>query len=328
MKKKARPAARRPPARPLDRLELLVLAMLWTSRRSAGRDVDTVAAALARLAPSSSTWKAEVTAALDALIAAGLCTKAPHQVTRPGQRALGKAAGGAVPLRWSEMRVRLAGLALGAPTRRPAAADVRAAAIAAHHGIPPSRSLDAVVSGLVWRTLFHEDPPKKVTLAAIEDRVLRDAVGARAGTRRSALIERSAALAVNAASTTTDALTDAALRTWLGASKTTTTTTTTLELFARLVLEAAARVGEGRLGDHKVLISAVRRALVDGALGALDEGDFKQRLVDAHRAGLLTLHRADLVLPGMQEEIALSETRYLNARFHYVEDRAEKGTDR
>ena len=45
---------------------------------------------------------------------------------------------------------------------------------------------------------------------------------------------------------------------------------------------------------------------------------FKQRLVEANSKGLLRLSRADLVSAMDPELVAESETRYLNARFHFV----------
>ena len=45
---------------------------------------------------------------------------------------------------------------------------------------------------------------------------------------------------------------------------------------------------------------------------------FKSRLVEAHRADLLTLVRADLVEAMDPQDVAASEARYLNATFHFI----------
>src|SRR5262249_50285079 len=62
--------------------------------------------------------------------------------------------------------------------------------------------------------------------------------------------------------------------------------------FARRVRAAAGASPSGRFGDNKVFISHVHAALADPAL---DLPAFKARLLDAHRQGLVTLTRADLV---------------------------------
>ena len=91
-----------------------------------------------------------------------------------------------------------------------------------------------------------------------------------------------------------------------------------LEEFARRVREAAGRARSGVFGDRKVFISALWRDLAgrDGA-GSLEQ--FKQRLVEANRRGLLRLYRADLVEEMDPAEVAASATRYLDATFHFVE---------
>ena len=50
----------------------------------------------------------------------------------------------------------------------------------------------------------------------------------------------------------------------------------------------------------------------------MDLPTFKQRLTEANNAGLLTLSRADLVEVMDHTDVQESETRYLNAEFHFV----------
>jgi hypothetical protein len=91
-----------------------------------------------------------------------------------------------------------------------------------------------------------------------------------------------------------------------------------LEEFARRVREAAGRARTGVFGDRKVFISALWRDLSSrGTGGNIDQ--FKQRLVEANRRGLLRLYRADLVEQMDPAEVAASATRYLDATFHFVE---------
>jgi hypothetical protein len=90
--------------------------------------------------------------------------------------------------------------------------------------------------------------------------------------------------------------------------------------FARQVLDAARAVeGSGRFGSRKVFISAAWRTLQAGTGGALDLDRFKRRLVEANRAGLLRLHRADLVAAMDPAEVRASEVAHLNATFHFIE---------
>jgi hypothetical protein len=83
--------------------------------------------------------------------------------------------------------------------------------------------------------------------------------------------------------------------------------------FATRVLAAAQTSPTGRFGDRKVFISHVMHHL-----GVHDETTFKQRLVDAHQAGLLTLGRADLVDAMDPEDVARSETHHTNSTYHFV----------
>ena len=56
----------------------------------------------------------------------------------------------------------------------------------------------------------------------------------------------------------------------------------------------------------------------DGHGAGLDLPAFKQRLVEANREGLLRLSRADLVSAMDPADVRESETRYLNAEFHFI----------
>lgn len=88
--------------------------------------------------------------------------------------------------------------------------------------------------------------------------------------------------------------------------------------FAKRVLEAARASKTGRFGHDKVFISHVLRQLTDEGARVNDAGEFKERLVSVHRHRLLSLSRADLVEAMDPRDVAASETRYLNATFHFV----------
>lgn len=89
--------------------------------------------------------------------------------------------------------------------------------------------------------------------------------------------------------------------------------------FARDALDAAGRSRTGRFGDGLVFISHAWRSFASrGDRAATSLNAFKEKLVSAHRAGLLVLTRADLVEVMDPVDVAESETRYLGARFHFV----------
>jgi hypothetical protein len=92
-----------------------------------------------------------------------------------------------------------------------------------------------------------------------------------------------------------------------------------LVAFAHTVRAASRRCLTGRFGDNKVFISHVWRELIgEPAFREMDLRTFKRWLVEANRASLLTLSRADLVSVMNPEDIQASETRSLNASFHFI----------
>jgi hypothetical protein len=92
-----------------------------------------------------------------------------------------------------------------------------------------------------------------------------------------------------------------------------------LTTFAGAVKAAARACPTGRFGDNKVFISHVWKRLAnDPRFAPLGLTGFKARLVEAHRADLLTLSRADLVQLMDPADVSESETPYLNAAFHFV----------
>ncbi|CAN97291.1 hypothetical protein sce7122 [Sorangium cellulosum So ce56] len=88
--------------------------------------------------------------------------------------------------------------------------------------------------------------------------------------------------------------------------------------FAARVLAVARGSETGRFGSNKVFISHVFRKLVQMGAVPGDAEAFKDRLVSAHREGLLSLSRADLVEAMDPKDTEASETRHLSATFHFV----------
>jgi hypothetical protein len=88
-----------------------------------------------------------------------------------------------------------------------------------------------------------------------------------------------------------------------------------LATFARRVTEEARRCQSGRFGD-KIFVGHLWTKLQPST--GLDLETFKKRLVDANRAGLLQLGRADLVQRMDPEEVRRSETSAMGGVFHFV----------
>ena len=92
-----------------------------------------------------------------------------------------------------------------------------------------------------------------------------------------------------------------------------------LPTFAALVRDTARRCETGRFGEDKIFIAHVWRALLAaGRAAPSEEAVFKDRLGRAHAAGSLTLSRADLTGAFDPSDVQASETRYLNATFHFL----------
>ncbi len=92
-----------------------------------------------------------------------------------------------------------------------------------------------------------------------------------------------------------------------------------LPAFASTVHAAARACPTGRFGENKVFIHHVWKYLQGEThlpMRSLEE--FKQRLVEANHARLLQLSRADLVQAMDSADVQQSETRYLDAVFHFI----------
>ena len=90
--------------------------------------------------------------------------------------------------------------------------------------------------------------------------------------------------------------------------------------FVRNVLRDVKAMGpEGRFGSRKVFISEAHKAY-RRRRGSRNLHEFKELLVTANRLGQLKLTRADLVSAMDPRKVAESETSYLTATFHFIED--------
>jgi hypothetical protein len=158
---------------------------------------------------------------------------------------------------------------------------------------------------VVQQLVFHQPPGKKLTTDRVTSALAAAAVGARTGSLselRSSAIRQWLSPAEHAAPAERPNLTDF-----------------NLPAFAERVLAAARRSASGRFGDNKVFISHVYRGLDgDPAAAESDLPQFKRRLLEANREGLLRLSRADLVEAMDPDDLRDSATMHDNATFHFI----------
>ena len=205
--------------------------------------------------------------------------------------------------------------------------DLVALLLAQHFDLPVDGclSLPRVLNAIVWRSL-GEDSDERLTSGALQRTVLKkELTGTRIKepTRLARILSAkvSGARAAGAASSR-----QAILRDWLAgkgepeAERDVPAPEMRIETFAEAALSAARDPQTVRFGTHKAFIDSVfERFLSTKKAPGMELPTFKQQLVAAHRKGLLTLARADLVEAMDPKRVAASETHYLNTTFHFVE---------
>lgn len=324
-----------------ERVDLLLLARLCPPRKTALSRGE-LERELLRLLESRLGRDAVRTLAAErvaALRAQGLVDSKRLLPTDAGRARVREALGtDTLPARWSTLRSKLVvalGLAVaaGGPRERLRDPDrLRARILRDAYELPVAAAptLTQAIDALVWKQLGIESS-EPLSLAKIRAHFLHQVLGSTSRLPAHKLATALAARSVGASSGHTDQLRAALLRDWLTAQQPqqpelaeAPPKSDALESFAAQVTAAASAERQARFGDRKVFISALWRSLrAHPAVAPMSEDDFKARLVEANRAGLLTLHRADLVGAMDPREVAASETRYLNATFHFVE--AEQG---
>lgn len=89
--------------------------------------------------------------------------------------------------------------------------------------------------------------------------------------------------------------------------------------FARAVNAAAGDQRTPSYGGDRVFISRVwNRLRDDAAFGSMAAAEFKDRLVEASKAGLVRLSRLDLVQTADSRDVRDSEVHYLGNTFHFI----------
>ena len=305
------------------RLETLVIARAFTVTKPCKPAA--IAGALRRFTPTNVTdvaFREAVSVAVTELRNRGILE--PHNLlTDPDE--LSRQIGTHGARRWQQLSDRfLPALALGiAPddtkshgrlkTRDDWAAAIVGRALGLWDSGPPP-SLAVVCDRLAWRELGLPGKPKKCP-AEIRAYFVQQQLSTEPGSpaRQVRLL---AAREVDAARAEPRALRDALVRGWLTGRALGTSERSS---FAQDVRGVAGNAREGVFGDRKVFISAVwdtfRR---HPAWSSVTLGEFKTRLVSAHRAGELSLARADLVAAMDPALVAASETTTDGASFHFI----------
>ncbi|OWK39169.1 hypothetical protein [Fimbriiglobus ruber] len=93
-----------------------------------------------------------------------------------------------------------------------------------------------------------------------------------------------------------------------------------LEAFANTVKTVARDCPTGRFGDEKVFVSHVWRLLKnEPRFAPLGLAGFKEKLIEAARANLITLSRADLYQIHQPADLDESEILFANTVFHFIQ---------
>lgn len=306
----------------------LIVAWLASRRDGAGTEAE-LTRALASFGAHLPDWRPQVLDAAEKLVAEALLARKGKrlQLTNAGRkRALAVLGVDALPSRvdWGKIKSDyLTPRMMGLPsaTAGLSADALRVAVIARGEGLATTAGKATranVENALVWKALGIDSIApltKKALLTHVLGRALE---GARVRDPEKALAQL-AAKHVGARRADAAAVREAIARRWLDGAEAEVAGPAQppkdLATFTKRVVEAAREAVGGRHGDRKVFIGQVHRQLGAETL-PLDA--FKARLVEAQRAGLLTLSRADLVEAMSPEEVRASETVYLGEQFHFV----------
>lgn len=198
-----------------------------------------------------------------------------------------------------------------------AAATVGRALALWHHGPPPR--LNAVCDALVWKTLGLPGVAKR-TPPELRAHFVRQVIPNATGSPER-MIHMLAARAAGAIRADLRALRAGLSRRWLtGQEWNGGSDIATAPTFAAAVRAAAEQATDGVFGARKVFISSVWHTLrAQPAFRSLTLDEFKRQLVSAHKAGTVTLVRADLSAAMDAELLRESEVTHLEARYHFVE---------
>jgi hypothetical protein len=308
-------------------LYLVRLRLLVRGKQPIGKIADS----LLPFVDDGSRWRERFESLLDRLAADGELDRATLALTQKGrERALSSIGLRALPPRanWRTIvRAYVVPSALGIADprgkERVARADGLRAALLAQQGAP---TLNEAIDALVWRTLEMPEGGR-LTLKKLRERVLSRALGDQRTIPLDRAVRVAAAKAAGARRTEADALAEAVIRRWVsgsGEARTDdssradiTTFQQSLERFAAEVLAAARDPQTKRFTGEKAFIDSIF-ARIRANHGELDAKEFKARLIEAHRRGLVVLSRADLTQLADPHDLAASEIHLDGASFHFV----------
>ncbi len=207
---------------------------------------------------------------------------------------------------------------------------LRAIILRRHYDLPiakvptETQTLDA----LLWKEL-GVDTNKKFSLTAVKELLLSRVLDLDQPAAFSQLKEQVAAKAIQARRSDKTGLRLAVIRYWLDETTGHGTTQLPEELihrdeikihdFVHEVIDTARQSSTGWFGREKIFISHAFRCYQERFPNrSISIATFKEHLIQAHRKNLLQLSRADLVEAMPQQDVAESETSYLNARYHFI----------
>jgi hypothetical protein len=327
----------------LDTL-ILVRLLAAPARKSLSRsDVLRAVLLILRGSMDAAAAKEAALSSLERLERKGLREPGRMKPTPDGERQALAALGverTAVPRSWREAKGLFLPLALGIPGGRESRARVRdadalrAEVLRRQLGLQGTAKLTFAAALNQWAARELGLDGKPFTLARIRAHVLGRAIGLDSARTSDQVAAVAVAKFANARGSSGTELRDALVRGWLrggGAADDAAMTKPTesssspaappLDQFAGVVRALAHAETSARFGRDKVFIASLwHRARMIPEFQSLDEGAFKALLVDAHRAGLLHLSRADLTSAMSPTMVRDSEVSYLNAVFHFVND--------
>lgn len=327
-----------------QRLEALVLARLAAPAKTppSPSEVARGLFSFVSFRLSSAEWRRELQDIIARLREVGDVDPKRLTLTESGARRLTEALGTTSLPKvrdWREFRTKhLPRLLDGDRSSELAAGDPALAIAARQLGVPPEAVRSEASVGDAWLKKSLGLRGKRPTLDAVRAVLLARELGLPERPRTKDVLHMYAVKLTGARSAKKDDILRARARRWLEASErqgnatmpaaaphepapapeesAAAPTSSTIEK----ILAAARAPGTSRFGDGKAFIGSVwQRLSTDPDVRGLGEVGFKRLLVEAHQRGDLTLSRADLVSAMDPNDVAASETRHLNATYHFIQ---------
>lgn len=319
-----------------DRLEVLILARLSVSSKKA----PTAANLTQSLYPFASRhvlaheWKATVNSALARLRDLGQVDEKKLLLSEAGRDRVMKALHLVTPATaktWAEFKKKYLRVLLGrASSSGRAEPSLANAVIARELGVSTERAMTGAGLADAFLAKSLGLPEGEVKFSFVKAVLLARRLGVPARKTVNEVLRLAAPKIAGATSAKTDDLLQALTYQWLSsqsadepASEAAPTPAHPSPSAASLIqkIRAAANSPQAKhYSANKVFIGSVWQTLRgDPDLQPLGETGFKDLLVEAHQRGELTLSRADLVQAMDPGDVAASETRHLNATYHFIQ---------